>query len=330
MTTAANATEIVYRSYRPGDEEAIVAFLQECGYRSDLSSWRWINQACPHGPMLIELAWDGVRVVGHYAVLPKRLRVDGADVQAGQAMQAVVHPQFRGLAVLQGLLQRVVQSCRTAGMPFFYGFPNGQIRLLYHKLFQWTLLDDLVALERPVGRAQEQEAAGDFTVACRERVEFDERYRALACPDALSGLVHVIRDPAFLNWRYGCHPSVRYQLLEACTADGELAGYAVLKRYEKGGTVYGHLIDIGLRDGRAAACGPLVAAALSLFQRQQVEIASCWALPQTSYFDTLRAMGFQATGFTTHMGYRLLDPRAADVSLNLAQWQLVMGDSDAF
>ena len=329
MSSVGLATEIAYRSARRGDDEAIVTFLRECGYESDLAFWRWINRDGPHGPTMVELALDGSRVIGHYAILPRRLQAGGATVQAGQAIHATVHPQFRGLAVLQGLMRRVVQAAGAAGLPFLYGFPNAQIRLVYQKIFHWQPAGDLVALERPVG-SFEPEAAGDCTVSCRARVQFDERYRVFEEPTAWQRATRVMKDPAYLQWRYANHPRVRYQLLEACAPSGALAGYAVLKRYAKGATVYGHLIDFAVRDGQAAAFRALVAAALSHFRQQRVDVASCWALPQTPYCETVQAMGFQPTGFTTHLGYRLLDTRFTADRLGLEHWHVVMGDSDAF
>ena len=326
---APSIAKIAYRSYRVGDEEAIIAFLRECGYQPDLPFWRWINRGCPHGKTMIELALEGQRIVGHYALLPRRLRAGGATITAGQGIHAAVHPEFRGLAVLQGLMRRVVEAARAAGLPLLYAFPNAQIRPVYQKIFRWEDAGELVALERPVRLPVEGDGGG-LAIVQRESIHFDERYRAFEDPESLAGLTHVVKEPAYLQWRYADHPTVRYQLLEASDAAGALAGYAILKRYEKNGTSYGHLIDHGVRDGNASMLRALVAAALVHFRRQQVERVSCWALPRTPGFDTIRAMGFQPTGFATPVSYRLLDPRAVAVSLNLEQWQLVMGDSDAF
>ncbi len=329
MSSVGLATEIVYRSARPGDAEAIIAFLRACGYESDLAFWRWINVECPQGRTMVELALDGERVIGHYAVLPRRLRLGGAVVQAGQAIHAAVHPECRGLAVLQGLMRRVVASCRAAGLPFLYGFPNEQIWLVYQKIFQWEPVGDLVALERPVGRDGAETVDG-VTVSCREHVAFDERYRVFEELPSLRTATCVLKDPAYLDWRYARHPRVRYQQLEASTATGALAGYVVLKRYEKGGTVYGHLVDVGIRDGHPAVARALVTAALARFREEQVDAASCWALPQSPCFAALQAAGFRPTGFSTHLGYRLLDPGVAVDRLGLAHWHVMMGDSDAF
>lgn len=329
MPSVEPAMEIVYRLYRPGDEEAIIAFLRECGYEPDLAFWRWINRESPQSTTLIEVAEKGQRIIGHYAVLPRRLSVGGASVTAGQAIHAAVHPEFRGLAVLQGLMRRIVEASRAAGLPFLYAFPNEQIWLVYRKFFGWEDAGDIVALECPVGRS-EATADTDFTVVLRDPIRFDERYQGLMPSSASDGTTHVLKDVAYLQWRYAGHPKVRYELLEAHARSGALAGYAILKRYQKGTTRYGHVVEVGLRDGVTSACRTLLAAALSLFHRQEVDTASCWLSRRSPWFAAADAMGFQSTGFATHMGYRLLDQSFPAHHLGREHWQLVMGDSDAF
>lgn len=321
--------EIAYREYRSGDERAILICLQQSGYEPNERFWQWINRESPQGETIVELALVDDQVVGHYAVLPKRFNMDGTIVNVGQAIHAVVHPQFRGLVILQGLLQRIIQRCRDARLPMLYAFPNEQIWLVYAKLFQWRLLGDLVALERPLSDRDLDESEAPAISRCDE-VNFDERYLALDCSETLRGKTYLMKDPAYLNWRYARHPTVHYQLLEAHTTARGLAGYAVLKRYEKRGRVYGHLVDFGLRSTSLALFPVLIAKALSVFRRQQVEVASCWLSEYSPCFETAREMGFQAAGFSTRLAYRLIDPSFEPTVRGLEQWHPVMGDSDAF
>lgn len=320
---------IAYRSYRHGDEEAIVTCLQRCGYEPDQRFWHWVNRECPQGATKVELALaDGV-VVGHYAVWPRRLRVEGATVNVGQAIHAAVHPQFRGLAILQGLMRRIVSTCQEAGLRLLYAFPNEQIWLVYRTLFEWRAIGDLVALECAL-QDRETVDADPPSISWSDRIRFDERYQPFERMETLQGKTYVLKDPAYLTWRYARHPRVRYQLLEAHTPAGELSGFAVLKLYENDGIRYGHVVDLGVRSAPPGVASRLLAKALCVFRRQQVDRASCWIATQSPLFDTGHAMGFRATGFSTHAGYRLIDQNFPTSHLSLERWHLVMGDSDAF
>ena len=329
MPSVKTDVEIAYRGSRDGDAEAIVAFLRECGYDPDERFWHWINRECPQGAAMVELALAGDRVVGHYAVLPRLLHVGGTTVKAGHAIHAAVHPQFRGLAILQGLMRRVVQTCQEAGLRLLYAFPNENIWLVYLKLFAWREIGDLVALE--CGLQDSEPADTDPpNVSWSDRIQFDARYQPFKRMEILQGKTYIMKDPAYLNWRYARHPRVRYQLLEAHTAAGELGGYAVLKLYEKHDVRYGHVVDLGVQLATLDMIPQLLSKALIVFRRQQVNRASCWLLNDTPFVDAARAMGFRATGFSTHVGYRLLDPHFPMSHLSLERWHLVMGDSDAF
>lgn len=329
MSSVELATEIVYRSGRHGDEAAIVAFLRECGYDPDLAFWHWINRACPHGQALVELALAQDRVIGHFGVLPRLVWMDGTMIRAGLALHAAVHPQFRGLAMLRELLQRMIQRCRREGMPFFYAFPRRDIWLMYSTLFDWRCLGEVVTLERPLqGSAWENRA--DPAIRFRERSTFDERYRSFNGSAWLSGTHHVVKDAAFARWRYEHHPRNQYPQLELLGEDGELLGYLLLKLYNKAGKRYGHWVDVGLKPQALERFPALAKAAMTWFAQQQVDVASCWMLPKSPLFATIQRMGFQPTGFTTYVGYQLVEPGFPTGGLDITRWHMMMGDSDAF
>lgn len=323
------AETVEYRPYRLGDEQAIVQFLRECGYQPNDRSWRWINRGCPHGETIIELATVEDRVVGHYAVLPRWLQRGGKVLKAGLAIHAAVHPGFRGLAVLQELVHRILERCREEGLPFFYAFPKEKIWLMYSRVFQWKSMGELVALELPLEglRLRSEDLPG---IAFRAQALFDERYDRFEYSQGLGGFTFCIKDRQYLNWRYGCHPKLRYSLIEANTPRGGLAGYLILKLYEKQGIRYGHLIDLDVRPAFQALWPEMIHRALLEFCEQGVQVASCWMPEASPFFQALRHLGFQATGFSTTVGYRLVDPNLPVGALRLEGWHIVMGDSDAF
>ncbi len=320
---------VEYRSARVEDAPAIIAFLRECNYDSDERFWRWINWECPHGETMIEVATAGDRVVGHYAVLPRHLNVNGAAVKAGQAIHAAVHPEFRGLAILIGLMRRIVQRCRQEHIPFLFAFPNDRIWLVYLRLLEWQPIGDVVALEYPLGDCR-GDVDDSASIVLHDRPDFDERYQHIAERDGFRKKTSVMKDRAYLDWRYARHPNARYQLLEARVANGHLGGYLVLKYYEKAGVHYGHIVDLGLNRDSPTIFPRLVSRALKVFQARHVDIASCWMVDGTPYAGPLREIGFRQTGFATHMAYRLIDPDFGRPAFRLDDWCVVMGDSDAF
>lgn len=321
--------EIEYRSYREGDGSALITLFRACGYDPDEKFWEWVNQGCPHGRTIVELAVTDNQAVGHYSVLPRRLSVNGTTVRAGLAIHVAVHPLFRGLAILRTLMDRVVRRCREVEIPFIYGFPNNNVWLVYLKLFQWQKIVDIAALELPLAEHPIRNEDSERILLCNQ-VHFDQRYGTFAKESVLRKKTHVVKDADYLNWRYADHPRTRYQLLEAEAENGDLAGYVVLKLYEKHGIRYGHVVDVDMMPDSFSLFPRLINKALAWSVAQGVDVASSWMLGQTPFFEMLTTIGFKPTGFSTHVGYRLLDPAFSVHNLQVGTWHIVMGDSDAF
>jgi len=321
--------QIEYRGCRPGDEHGVIKFFEECGYHPDEAFWRWINKGCPHGETIVEIAINGEQVIGHYSVLPRLVSVGGKTVGAGLAIHAAVHPQFRGLVILSELLDRIFKRCREAKIPFIYAFPNNNIWLVYLKLFRWQQVGDLPALELPLCNFRAEHSDSPH-ILVHDGVCFNERVGEFGSADWLYEKTFVVKDRAYLNWRYVHHPRVRYHLVEAKKDGCGLTGYLVLKLFEKHGVKYGHIVDLNCVPSSLALFAPMVYKAISWFCIQGVSVASCWMLKGTPFYEVLLQIGFQPTGFLTHMGYRVIDPDFPVERLHVGRWHTVMGDSDAF
>jgi GNAT superfamily N-acetyltransferase len=320
---------VAYRSLRPGDEEGIVAFLKECGYQPSDRFWNWINRECPHGETIVELAMLDDRVIGHCAVLPRWFCIDGTPTKAGLVIHVAVHPQFRGLAVLRTLMHRMAESSRAAKLRFLYAFPKERILLIYSKLFQWKRMGEQAALELPLRDFQERDEKTPG-ISWRTQPIFNECYGNFEQAQILRGMTFCVKNRAYLNWRYGQHPAVPYQLLEARTDQGDLAGYLVLKLYEKQGLRYLHFVDVGLKPASRTLWPLMVRRALAEFRSQGLDIASCWMSEESPFFEALGDLGFKASGFSTPVGYRLIDQNLPEDAFRFGKWHVVMGDSDAF
>ena len=336
MTSLTGAT-VRYRSLQAGDEQGVLRLMRACGYAPDERSWSWINRECPQGETLVEVAVsEEGEIIGHYGILPRLLQCNGVNLRVGMAIHAAIHPDHRGLSVLQNLMRRVMLHCREAGIPFIYAFPNDRVWLVYLKFFQWQKLEELKALELSLGGWQEPKPNGAESSRwiLRDPPVFEEAHGriqlAMLQGSFLQGKVSAVKDRAWFDWRYTRHPKIRYQLLEDRSAAGELSGYLVLKQYEQSGVRYGHFVDLGMDPSAVGGFPALVRSAIRLFRRQGVHVASCWLPDGIPLTGALQQMGFRRTGFVTHMGIRPIEPHPEEAALLSNQWHVTMGDSDAF
>ena len=92
----------------------------------------------------------------------------------------------------------------------------------------------------------------------------------------------VVRDRAYLDWRFFRRPDATYTML-AATRGADLLGYLVLRRALRDGMPWGYLVDF-LVDPESPAVWPmLVREALARFRADGVALVGCLAnLPQYS------------------------------------------------
>lgn len=316
-------SDVCFSSYTPGDEQRIVEFFRECGYRHTQRFWQWINQEYPDGQTIFRYAELNGKIIAHYSVLPRRVCIGGKEILAGLGIHMASHPDYRSTWVLVNLVKQVLKVCKAAGMLFIYGFPNENSWLISQRLLGWKAVTDIPALEVSLSNL-----ASILNVTSQTDptpLQFRDEHSALLESCLLPGLIAPHKSAAYLNWRYTNHPRVNYCLLEE-HRKGKLVGFLVLKLYKKEGTLYGHILEWGVTRKDTDLLGVLLASAVRFFLKNRVAIVSCWMTSEHPFYSMLTELGFYPKGFITHFGYRSI----SEVDSSNRSWFITMGDSDAF
>lgn len=122
--------------------EAEISDLFEASFGRRLSAedWRWFYVDNPVGPAYVSLFYEGDKLLGHYAVVPTALKVNGVSVIGYRSMTTMVHPDGRGRGLFTDLANRVYQMLEDDGAALVYGFPNGNSAHGFGKYLGWTVL----------------------------------------------------------------------------------------------------------------------------------------------------------------------------------------------
>jgi hypothetical protein len=219
------------RRYRPGDEHALLDTFNLVFGASDpafqprsLEEWRWQYEENPAGMRLWLALKDGV-VAASFAAQPNRVLAGGRQVIFGQLIDSMVHPEHRLGLKRPGLFVetawRMLADQRSD--PVVFGYPNQQAWRIGRMFLRYDFVRrqhvqfrELGGLR--VGTPREVERIASFGP------EVGELYERCAREWGAS----VVRDEAYLNWRFARHPRFRYRML--AVRDGErLAGYAVYR-----------------------------------------------------------------------------------------------------
>ncbi|MFQ5751523.1 MAG: GNAT family N-acetyltransferase [bacterium] len=231
------------RPYQPGDEHQIVRLFNAIfDKKITAEHWLWKFKGQPGPVENIWLATVGEQIIAQYAGTPMRFKLAGEEHQILHVADVMTATKFRRQGVLTALGRRAHQAWAAAGVPFVTGLHYGgwgsrrqylgwkeQFRALWvrrvlrpERLLTHRLTLPQLALWGIAGAARIWNTLSDTLLqkptqgieVCpvdKPGPEFDElwasvksRYEAL-----------IVRDRAWVTYRYGTVPEVRYRLLLA-------------------------------------------------------------------------------------------------------------------
>ena len=257
MSSPAVGEDWSLRPYRPGDERQLVElFGRVFGRPLPLETWVWKlkGQRTPVENVWVVVAAADGRVIGQYAGIPVRVRLGGSECWAMQSVDTMVSPDFRRRGILTALGKATYESWADGGVSAVFGVPNQNwgtrtdalglqplfplgweriplrvgLALVRSQRLPRALTVPLAPLADALARVWR--AAARFpggrmrgvrveAIACAG-AEIDELWDRAGAPYGNA----VVRDAAWVNWRYLQAPGFPYKVLLARVA-GEPAGY---------------------------------------------------------------------------------------------------------
>jgi GNAT superfamily N-acetyltransferase len=355
--------------YSPEDAQDSLQLLRKASAEIEAASpayQEWQYQRNPVGPAIATLAREGEtgRLIGQVVTIPIRVRLSGKVRVASLSLEPVIDPAYQGRGVLAGLLKDVCALSAEAGIAFTYGFPNqasystfvnkagfrniGSVPLLVRPLDPERLaaktthsrvLAKTASVARRVWRtpapAPRQEAVPGLEIG--EVNSFDSSFVLFWDRVQHRFPVMVVRDPAYLNWRFTGVPTRRYTTFVARSED-EIRGFIVLRAAPLGQFSAGLIVELVVEasaEGRAAG-RLLIDRAYSYFEDQNLDILASLALRHTDEFRLLRSRGFWvAPKFLEPRPFRLVvrchdeERSPSRLAYDLRNWFVTMGDYEA-
>ena len=316
---------IKIREYQPGDSEKIYSLLNEyTPYLRDSKFWVWINRMLSDENALIVVAEDNGKIIGHYAVIPKTVSVQEHDYHAGFAIHAFIHPDYRNGFLIFQITKKMYKVAKAYGIDFIYGFPNENFREIQVKAEKWKKVELFKALEKTSLSERETNLA-----LTQSSDNYTDIYTLSEIIDA-SQVVSSVTIKKSLNYylnRYIRHPQSLYENY-FITKDNKTVAFVCLKKFHNGSESIGHLIDYVSTD--SISFEEILAVVENYFYNK-VDKISVWKFSDRNQ-RILLDNNFEMTGFETFLGVKLLteDKDLEKQLTNFKNWQICMGDSDAF
>ena len=288
--------------YEPARREDYLRLLRDAWGDGALTGeeFDWWFDRNPAGSLMSVARANG-RVVGVAAHSLYRMVLDGRERLAAFSVHATTDASARRQGIFPALERRHEQEAKERGAAVVLAFASRPTTPIFLGPLGWSPIGRLRVWARPL------------PALLRPRAAADQVERFAHEGDAARGWPsQVIRDTAYLNWRYLESP-------KGYSAIGGLDGYAVLGHKRHRGTPIAYVADLVARDPL-----PLLRACLA---RARPGARALLALPAPEHRRAYAALGFVPTPISLNfMGKALAgklnpDPRA---------WRVTLGDADFF
>lgn len=313
------------RAYQPGDEQAILD-LFELSFKKKLSMdyWQWRFAKNPCGHVMIQLMWENDLLVGHYAVSPVILNVQGQRMLSALSMTTMTHPDHAGKGIFTALAESLYQrAAKEYGLQLVWGFPNTNSHYGFVKNLQWTDLEQIPSFSLDLHRFPFSGETGFNTIKA-----FSAEHATAASSLLKKSDWAVERSAEYLNWRYVQNPSNNYSIVEM-EQEG-MRFFAVFKKFpsfsEKGKWEV-DILEMQLPSDLSLLKGLLNSIVQVLAEKDLIRI-NCWMSVHDPKHILLEKIGFVNQAPITYAGHRMLHPETKQ--LQASAWNYSMGDSDVF
>jgi GNAT superfamily N-acetyltransferase len=319
----------------------------------------WQFEGNPAGTAVSLLVRDEGRLVGQATTIPISVMLSGKGATAGLSLDPVIDPDYRGRSLAGGLLLETADLAAKEDIAFSYGSPEqaalssflkqgefkdvGALPLLIRPLNPERLATkaaDTFGSGRPVSiarsvwrtpppKAQKEDLPG---LEIGEEKSFDEPFALFWHRVHQRFPIMVVRDPAYLNWRFVNVPGRKYTSF-AARSEGKIRGYVVVRATQLERFSVGLIVDLVVEasgEGRAAG-RHLVDHVKTYLREQDLDMLATVALRHTDEYRIFRSRGFWVLP-------KFLEPRpfhlvvrshaaGSEVAYDLKNWFLTPGDS---
>jgi hypothetical protein len=266
----------------------------------DLDQLRWLHVENPTGRHLVQLAVapDSGNVAGIYAVAPVWARAAGRRVVACQSLDTLTDVEYRGQGLFVRMARASYEQAAAQGYGFIYGFPNGSSAHGFFEKLNWTNLDPLPFLVRPLRTGlvsrrliPSADFIPDLPLPCAEpSLRRDQEFRSVgrfgpaheqvwrAFATGVGAAIE--RDASYLNWRLRDKPGHSYRVVNLLEG-GNLLGFVAFAVSDKHGGRVGYVMELVHRPERLDAAILLARYAVRAMASDRADLVFAWCLPHS-------------------------------------------------
>lgn len=315
------------REYQKEDAYKIYDFFtKHTKYKRDSQFWIWINRLLSDERSIICIAEINNAIIGHYAIVPRKLCIENKLINAGLGVHALVDPYYRNTLSIFSITEKVYQLAKERGIDIVYGFPNDNYRLIQEKIERWTRISLFNAFEKKITYNKSYKTFYNWISI--EELQSDDLIKLDDLLNVSKKYIYLNKPLRYIINRYFLHPQKLYKkwFIES---EGKKIGLVITKLFDDLETKKCHIIDIiGIENLNLEFMLIDFENLHSLYADFSVQ----WPINK-EFKRTLLKFDYSQEGFKTFFGAKIISDNFCNSNIDykdIENWELYMGDSDAF
>ena len=356
------------RRFKMSDMNGIVKLFSnvfEGSFSQEWWKWKYVLNPAgfrgEEGDIWVAEASDG-EVVGHWAVIPEKMKLGSKTVTVAQAVDAATHPDYRGRGIFKTLMRSVCSDAEKR-YSFVFGFPNELYRgyeKLGWKSFRMVDFLNFINYDRPLKsyfrnnitvwcakialkmlRARNYlspslhfEKSIGSEVEMEEVTKFSKEINEFWKLARLEYDIILERDSSFLNWRFAKHLGSYQKFVARSTETEEITGYIVVKKTSiRGIPSILDIVDLHALPYEDESLVNLIKFVVDIAKRDELNIVHCRVPEWHKYAKFLRKLDFVSIGRTfeyakLYQPRLIIHPLTQNAGLDLNEWFFTLADTD--
>lgn len=309
------------KQYKTGDEAQILE-LFKLAFNKEMTPeyWKWRFQDNPFTKdIMIHLMWDGDKMVGHYAICPIEMVIDGEVCMTAFSMTTMTHPEYNGRGIFTQLSSSLYEELKTQhGYKMVWGFPNNNSHYAFIKNLKWNNVATLPMLSLSKAKLKAVENLQYSVVGA-----FDEGLASKL--NTTSKKIKINKTADYLNWRYNSNPFAEYKTI---TVDEGVAVYKVIPSFSDASKREIDVMELAFNND-AVLLNDLVNAIITEEKGADIIQFNLWSSIFSDEYLTLKKSGFVSQMPITYLGFLKLASES-QLPEQYQNWDMNFGYSDVF
>lgn len=331
-----------------------------------LDWWRWKYLSNPagfygeEGDIWVAEANDG-EIVGHWAVIPEKMKLNSETVTVAQAVDAATHPDYRGLGIFKSLVKSVCSDAKKR-YPLIFGFPN-ELYKGYEKLGwkSFRIIDflnfinydiplksyfkngikfylaktslKLLKFRNHISLSIRSDKSKSNNIKIEEITHFPSEMNDFW--NSLKNEYRIIleRDATFLNWRFSKYLGDYRKFVARFSDDEKIIGYIVIKKTSiRGIPGILDIVDLQALPHESCPSMELVRFIVNIARDEAINVIHCRVPQWHHYAKALRNIGFLQVGrlldYAIYQPRLVIYPLAKNICFNVDKLFFTLADTD--